>query len=345
MRDHVLDYRFSYRAEYVPVRKRLTRHAFLNGVEPVSILEIEATDAPVAFRISQQSGRCDAFEVRSHGDALWWPLFGLDGQVSGAEFFAHAKSDWDKACAILDPLARTYRFFGDTHEQRFEGQPLRSYESDFRDQLLSAQHDASRVRVIGGRVHVAGGEPVWYAVANDEGRRGFDLQLGHSDLDRKDRDAYWMPCPDRSPRMTSARLGRAFGLNELAHGIGWLAADVVRYRSKIVDEGIHRSVGAADLCVRAFAQHLWEIAFMRPDLRGILPVIAKATRNTPPPLVLPHKEMLERLASLDATRTQLLGSRIVDDARLLRDRVDEFRPVTVSDEEIDAISAALAEFA
>lgn len=345
MRQHVVNYRFSYRAEYVPVRKRRLRYAFLNGIESVAVRDVDASEAPVAYRISQHSRRNGSFAVLTHGDTLWWPLFGGDGRVSASEFLSHAKQDWDKACAILDPLGRTYQFFGDTHEQTFEGQPLRFYDSNFDKQLLSAQHDASRLLIIGEEMYVAGGDPVWYAVANEGGRRGFDLELGHSDLDRRDRDEFWMPGPDRGARMTSARLGRAFGLDEVAHGINWLAADAVRYRSEITATGSHISGRAADLCVRAFAHHLWENAWMRPDLRSILPAISKATHKAPPPCLLPHDEMLERLASLDPTRHQLHGVRVLDDARALRERIDEFKPLDVSDEEIDAISAALAEFA
>ncbi|MDB6166639.1 MAG: hypothetical protein JWQ83_1779 [Lacunisphaera sp.] len=293
--------RFNYRAEYKERGGRTFYPVLLSDIQPIEIADLSGAEAPAAYHIVSGVPFQDAFEVRLHRGQLWWPLRGNHGGLRSLEFSDLAKNDWARASAVLDPLGRTYAHFGQTFDEAFPD-GVKTFDPGDRDlQARQVREDAARLAFLDGVVHVQAGEPVWYAVLNRETRWGFELVIGPTSLDRKDREGCHMDCADRGTRLTSARLGRAFGLNELEEGLRWLAPDAVHTVSDVISMGIHDPSPAAEICAVAWAQYLWEVAWRFPDLRRLIPAVANAKNNRPPPADLPYLDMLETFVTSEGT--------------------------------------------
>jgi hypothetical protein len=230
------------------------------------------------------------------------------------------KRYWDGASAVLDPMRRTYNLPGPSAKEFFGNMLIREdkFVSTWKDQSKGAEWDASRVIFCEGHVLVDAGDPVWYAVHHAP-TRSFDLFIGHSNLDRPNTDVYFTPGPDRGIRMTCARLGRAYGIDEFEAGVRSLGgASNIHRRSEIVATSNRSTASAADICARALAQYLWEIAWRYPDLRKAMPSVANAGNREPPPETLPHRQMLEQLVCFeDRTLTRSFSFLIADAQRIL----------------------------
>jgi hypothetical protein len=46
---------------------------------------------------------------------------------------------------------------------------------------------------------------------------------------------------------------------------------------------------------------MWQVAWLYPDLRRLIPALADAKSNCPPPSDLPYREMLETFAASEGT--------------------------------------------
>ena len=333
--------RFGYDARYMPRRGRMFITEYLNAVEPVEISDIAAADAPVAYRVWPQTFLDDPYEIRLHEGALWWPLYGDHGPLTLENLSTWARTDPDRARAVLDPLGRTYRKCGESYDDRFADQPLRAYESDFKAQLRQLHHDAARVASIDGIIHVDAGAPVWFAVHQRAARASYDLVVGPSSLDRQNDLGIWMPCPDRGTRLLSARLGRAYGLGEQHELLAHIAAESTSAGTTIEDLGLHTAGPAAQVCATAWAQHLWDLAGRCPELREAMPALARATRFSPPPADLPAGELLELMLSIDGIGAMKTFDTTVFEANLILGRLSNAEHVATNDFD-DAVSDFLA---
>ena len=232
------------------------------------------------------------------------------------------KNDWDAASNILDPLHRTYDELRPSFDEAFKNEVLsnKGFKSTWEERSISASRDASRMMFCDGHVLVEAGDPVWYAVPNHEDRDRFDLFIGHSALDRRNSTHDCTPGPDRGVRLTSARLSRAFGLGEMESTFRSLRGRTIRYRSEIIARQDLTPGPAAELCARAMAHHLWEIARWHPDLRIAMPAVAEAKGG--PPNSLPCRQMIKQLASLQDTILNNNLSFLITDALEIVERLN-----------------------
>lgn len=341
MNQHLVNSRFTYRVDYVPRKSRKSRWLFLTDEITVAIREVDAVEAPVAYRINslaQSSGT--ELQVRSFDGSLWWPLADGRGPFRSSDLLTLAKRYWDAASAVLDPMRRTYNVPGPSANEFFGSLPIRKdkFVSTWNDQSKSAERDASRVIFCDGHVLVDAGDPVWYAVHHSP-TRTFDLFIGHSNLDRPNTDGYSTPGPDRGSRMTCARLGRAFGLDEFDVCVRSLGGEGnIRRHGEIVSMSERVSASAADVCVRALAQYLWEIAWRYPDLRKAMPSVANASHPKPPPEILPYRQMLQELVGFEDPKLTRGLSPLISDAHRILERIGMAERPPLTDEEETAIA-------
>jgi hypothetical protein len=342
MRDHVVRSRFTYRMDYICKGGTKPRCSYLNDECPVAIREIDPAAAPVAYEITSlgPGGRDEVHRIRSFGGSLWWPVADNSGPLKASDFLALTRNDWDAASAILDPLRRTYDLRRPSTDEFFNNTSIskKGCSSTRVERSNGAERDASRMIFCEGRVLVEAGDPVWYAVSDDETRDGFGLFIGHSALDRRNGAGYSTPGPDRGVRLTSARLARAFGLSEIEARLCSLRARRIRYKSEITATQNRATGPAAELCARAWAHYLWEIAWRYPDLRKAMPAVADAAHPNPPPEALPHRQMLEQLVSIQDSNLEKRLSFLITDAHQILERLRALEGLA---EEDDAALARL----
>jgi hypothetical protein len=289
MTDFIFRSQFSYRQHYILRRCSRPQWVDLNGECDVTIIEVEPATAPVAYNLStigpdQPRG---AQEIRAFAGSLWWPLLGENGPLQASDFRTMVKDNWTVASAILDPRHRTYRSHGITFDEFFKSIVVRDkcFHSTWEQQYASAQRDASRVIFCQDRVLVEAGEPVWYVVPGGSSCDR-DLVVGPTSLDRCETAGYRTAGPRRHVRLASALRGLAFGLAEIE---GVRDADnQLQVKSQIAAMLNRPAKPAADLCARALAEHLWNIAWLHPNLRKVLPALAVACHSDPAPEMLPY---------------------------------------------------------
>lgn len=344
MTDFIFKSRFAYRRHYVPKGHQKLRRVDVNGECHVTISEVEPDAAPVSYKISSLDKPQESHEVRSYAGSLWWPIYSASGPLKASDFRDLTETNWEVASAILDPLHRTYKFHGVTEQEFFENLEIRKDKgsSTFDQQSAGANRDASRMLFCQGRVLVEGGDPVWYFIPREDARDGVKLVAGPSSLDRRAAAGYFMPGPDRHVRLGCAWRGHAFGLAEIeAAKEVWTEHDpTIHEKSEIEATTDRPAASAANLCARALAEHLWDIAWMHPDLRKAMPAIANASHPNPAPETLPYWEMLRQLISLKDNYLRRNLSHLILSARAILGRLDaaECQPLA---EEDDAALAGL----
>jgi hypothetical protein len=320
MMHHRFTSRFTYPVDYILKGCRKSWCVHLTGESEVAIREIDPTAAPVAYDVT-----CLKYgahhEIRIFDGSLWWPMLKDSVPLKATDFLAMVKNDWETASAILDPSHRTYEELGPTFEEFFKNKVVRKkgFRSAWSDRSVGAERDASRMIFCEGHVLVEAGEPVWYAVPDRETRDSFDLFIGHSALDRRNVPSYSTPGPDRGIRLTSARMARAFGLGEIEPIFGAMSGHLIQYKSEIMARQDRATGPAAELCARALAHYLWEIARWHPDLRRAIPAIA--TAHGAPPEELPVRKMLEQLAMYQDPHDNRNISFLITDAHRLLERL------------------------
>jgi hypothetical protein len=341
MKTHLLDYRYTYRAEYVRWRGRKTRPIYLTGTQPVEIVEVDPAEAPVAYRIA--SGKPDyhaGYEVRSFNGSLWWPVADHSNPLEKSAFLSLVTTDWERASRVLDPMHRTYYLNGPTFEEFLASTKVSDgkFASHRELQAKQAEWDASRVIFCEDRVFVEAGDPVWYAVLNESARR-FDLFISHSDLDRAHSDrkhgaGFYTTGPDRSVRICCGRLSHAFGLGEMSFALQTIAYLNCAFRlgSEIVALSNHVPGPAAELCVRASAQHLRDISPWRPDLRNAMPELQDTWRTEDRFDIHSDTILLRSFVSRENPALRNGHAQLVADARKVLDRLASHEHLAMEDE-------------
>lgn len=183
--------------------------------------------------------------------------------------------------------------------------------------MIPLLYDASRIAIIGDAVFVEAGEPVWYVVRDRSRSDVYDLCPGHSSLDRRDDGRLSIPGLVLGIRQTTARLRRAFGLNEIDAGLAELRPADLRYSAEVSSTGLHECSSSSDLCAQALVRYLWEPGGA-PELRKLFPQIKGAGPSDPPPRDLPCRSVLQEFAS--SADPEIKFRNITDDARAILDR-------------------------
>jgi hypothetical protein len=142
--------------------------------------------------------------------------------------------------------------------------------------------------------------------------------------------------------LASAWRGHAFGLAEIeaAKEIWTEHEPAIHVKSEIVARIDRPAASAADLCSRALAEHLWDIAWMHPDLRKAMPAVAKASHPNPAPETLPYREMLQQLISLEDYYLRRNLSHLIGHAHEILGRLASVDCLPLTEED-DAALAAL----
>jgi hypothetical protein len=338
MTDFIFKSRFAYRRFYVPKGHKKLRPADVIGECPVAINEIEPDAAPVSYKIVSLDRPHESHEVRSYAGSLWWPIYSVLGPLKASDFRALTETDWEAASAILDPLHRTYRYHGVTEQEFFRDLEIRKDmgSSTFDQRTACAHRDASRMLFCQDRVLIEGGDPVWYFIPREDARDRFELVAGPSSLNRRAAAGYFTPGPDRHVRLTCAWRGHAFGLAEIeaAMEVCTEHEPAAHVKSEIEASTDRPAASAADLCARALCEHLWDIAWMHPDLRKAMPAVEKASHLNPAPEMLPYREMLQQLVSLQDRYLRRNLSHLILTARATLGRLDaaESQPLAEEDD-------------
>jgi hypothetical protein len=334
--NHLFTSRFTYPVDYILKGCRKAWRADLTGECEVAIREIDPADAPVAYEITcLKSG--SHHEIRIFDGSLWWPMLENSVPLRATDFMAMAKNDRETASAILDPSHRTYDELRPTFEEFFENRVVREkgFRSAWSERSVGAEREASRMIFCEGHVLVEAGDPVWYALLVHETRDSYDLFIGHSALDRRNAAGYSTPGPDRGIRLTSARMARAFGLDEIEAAFGSLSGRLIQYKSEIVARQDLSTGPAAELCARALAHYLWEKARWYPGLRCAIPAIASA--HGAPPEELPVRQMMEQLAMYQDPYENRNISFLITDARRILERLSALE--RLAEEDTTALAA------
>lgn len=342
MTDFMFKSQFFYRRYFVRKRCRTEEWVDLNDMCDVKISEIDARDAPLTYEVaSTEAERQETYAIRSYAGSMWWPLCGVDGPLKSSEFRSMVEHDWETASAILDPLHRTYRLCHRGDAEFFRRIEVREDKdrSTFDLQFAGAHRDASRLLFCGEDVLVEGGDPVWYFVPSAQDRKSIDLVLGPTTLNRRNAAGYSVPGPERHVRLSSGWNGHAFGLAEVeAAKEGWAPEQAINVRSEIAVRHYRPTTSAADLCARAIAEHLWDIAWMYSGLRQAVPAVANANHRFPAPEFPEYREMVRQLVSQRNPELSRNLSRLIASAKTILDRLEPSGP---TDEDDDAALAAL----
>jgi hypothetical protein len=190
----------------------------------------------------------------------------------------------------------------------------------------------------GDRVFVEAGDPVWYAVLDESDRR-FDLFISHSDLDRAHSDrrhgaGFYTTGPDRSVRIRCGRLSLAFGLGEMPLALRTIADlnCAFRFASEIVALSNHVPGPAAELCVRASAQHLRYVFRWNENHRNAMPELPDTVRAEDRFDIRSDIILLRSFVAREDSAPRNGNAQLVADARKVLDRLASHEHLAKEDE-------------
>lgn len=318
MPQHLIETTFDYSCDFIPRNCRRPRTILLKSPHFIAIEVVDDSSAPVAFNIIPSAEGAQRFGVRLHGGALWWPIYGPTGPLTADQFLTLEHQDRQAFHALFDPLSRTSRSAEQTYDDLFFGKSGRVMRSNRDDRRQQVDYDAARIAIFGDAVFVEAGEPVWYVVRDRSRSSVYNVCPGHSSLDRRDDGRFSTPGPALGVRQTTARLGRAFGLNEIGAGLAELRPTELRYSAEVSPTGFYECSSSSDLCAQALVRYLWELACGAPQLRKLFPQLKGARPSVAPPRDLSYRSVLQEFAS--STDPEIKFRNIRDDARAILDR-------------------------
>jgi hypothetical protein len=268
--------------------------------------------------------------------------------LTPSAFLALVATDWERASRVLDPMRRTYYL----HASSVEDFMLQRRVSKFRPgpepelRAKQAERDASRMIFCADRVLVDAGEPVWYAILDKPAGR-FDLLVGHSDLDRSNLDrphgaGFFTPGPDRKASIACGRHSLVFGLGETSLALDTIAdlGRDFRFGSEIVALSDHLPppAAAAQVCLRASAQDLRDLAWLKPDLRREMPELSDSSSDAVRTDLKSDALLLRNFVGRNVPALRRDYAQRIADAHKVLDRLDGHEPLAEEDD------AALAAF-
>jgi hypothetical protein len=246
-----------YEQQVILKRHRKFATVVLTEDVPVSIREVEPSDAPVAHGFVSKGAAFyndgiepGLYQVRTFENRFWWPLSGYHSVLTVSRFKEYAARGLFNSFMTsryllcrLDPRPR---------DAFFAAVPVREVgKSNQLERLARTQDMATRLMICDDHVYVDAGEPIWYVF--HKARHTTDLAISTGPA-AQDLCGPWLPGPDDATRGNCCRDGRAFGLDEIAAETKAIIAagiDVeVRSEMKLVAVRQRRDAGAV-LCARA----------------------------------------------------------------------------------------------
>jgi hypothetical protein len=352
MSDRILRLRIPFTQEFVRKRCRNTETERFWDEGQVLVSTVEPDAAPIAYRVSDTDGlaeRClhgSSYSVRSFKGSLWWPLIGSRGFVEIGDFVRLAAEGDEGALLAVDPSIETPLDVSPLRlDAYFEENPWRSIGNSSNGERWARAHvGASRMMFCDGKVYVEAGEPLYYLV-HSAVRGAFDVTVGPLSLERRGTRAIAVPGPSAWDRIECARRGTVFAIGEVDEEIRTLLDRGNSVSGRPKAETLlqcHASDTAALSCARAMAEFLWTEArregYWTDSLRRSVPILASTRDANATTEDLPHREILEQLASSKdmAVRNEFFNE--IRDARDLLRRLRSFGHGTLAEEDEAAMS-------
>jgi hypothetical protein len=206
--DHLITVRIPYLQEY---RRKCCRNfetTPLFAYETVCIQEVDVSEAPVAYVISNHSGPGGDFIIRSHRGGFWWPVT-IDDPLTPANFKSLAY-DGDKE--LISALGVKHEYGHMTLEDFERETPLRDLgESTLEDAKARLHKGASQTINFRGRVLFEAGPPAYFRPYHEKKMVIGPLGVRGDDYGNDDR----IPGPPRHTRSDCGGVGTVIGLDEV----------------------------------------------------------------------------------------------------------------------------------
>jgi hypothetical protein len=222
MKDIIVRLDINYQQHYEPSGSRngMVLAIGLSYRSDLAIREVDPQAAPVAYRVKGMTGllsQCSElvaeYQIRSFDGALWWPLVGDEGLLSGSTFLDLAAAGHQSARLTFDPDAWRPNSELSTADIYFaRHKPRTLLENNQAELWIRAVRGSRGVIFCGGFVYVEAGEPVWFAAASADDCLVF--RIGCSSLDRAGSIYHHVPGPSQYERSMCAADGLTFSLEE-----------------------------------------------------------------------------------------------------------------------------------
>jgi hypothetical protein len=342
MTEHRVSLRMPYHQAFKLYRGRKKQFVHLSAPFTVLIREIDAAEAPVAYRVMTDDEYASQrmHEVRSFESTFLWPLMAPDGPVSTVRFIEIAADGRLGAFLAFGRAAKVGHHDGRTFEEFFNEFPLHRYLEDDREhQSLLTSRGAARLLFCDGYVYVKAGAPLWYAAERFDLNR-IDVWLGHEFLDRT-KTNIWTAGPDRHMQRYCCQHSRAYGLDEIGAEIKRIAGAhmEVRVRSRIeILMDLHLPEGAARLCAQTLAETVWRCGQVEA-VRAAVPLLAAAEEAKAMPQTIDPFLLLEQYSRFeDRTPTRRYSITITAAKDIVR-RLQALGCTPLAQEDDDALAA------
>ncbi|RXH37956.1 hypothetical protein [Bradyrhizobium zhanjiangense] len=342
MTEHRINLRMPYHQAYRLYRGRRDLGVRLTEIAPIVVREIDASEAPVAYRIHTQDDYVAdrLHEVRSFQSACWWPLMAHDGQVGVGRFIDFAGKGKLGSFLSFDEPPRMGQRDGRMIEEYAREFPTHHYgENDKEHQLLLTARGAARLLFCDGYVYVNVGPPVWYVEELPAVGR-IDVWLGHETFDR-DKTNVWTAGPDRHMQRYSYESCGVYGLGEIETELERLAEPrtEVRVRSQIETVlDLEVPERTARLCARNLFESIRRFCHDE-RLCAAAPLLAETVRMKTAPTDSDLFRVLEQFSRLrDRTLLQSYRSSIEATRDIIR-RLETFGCTPLAQEDEDALAA------
>ena len=212
MIEHLVPVRLSYRQKFRGRGCRKVDETSLYAHETVCIREVDVTEAPVAYVVSDHFAPSADFVVRVHDGGFWWPAW--LGHALDPERFISLAFDGDES--LVTALGVKNVHGRKTIEEFAADTPIRDLGSSTLDDARARlQKGASRTMFFRGRVLFEAGPPAFFRKYHKKHMVIGPLALRAGDYGNDGSQGCYVPGPSRRERSDAGGGGRTIGLDEI----------------------------------------------------------------------------------------------------------------------------------